>query len=371
VGALAGAAWADRAGRRLPLIVTVFGMSLATAGIAVLPTWAAAGALTVVLLLVLRVVQGLSTGAELVVSVAYLVEHAPAGRRGAWGSLHMATIAIGFGAGSAAVATMSAALPPESLTSWGWRVPFALALPLGFVVFRLRRRATETPAFQQMPRNAAVVMWRRPWVALAPERRKLLAGFLLTAGFMSSFTLWFIFMPAHLNERWDLPLHLALGCAAVGLLAMAGSALACGHASDRWGRRPVIAAAAAITAGTWVVGYPALADGSLGTLLAVHVIAGVGLGGFVLQSTLAELFPAPLRTAGIAVTFGLASALVGGTSPLSADLLARLDPALVSIYALVWLLAAAGATAALGRRIDDHRQDVLDDGAARSTATSP
>jgi MFS transporter, MHS family, proline/betaine transporter len=371
VGALAGAAWADRAGRRLPLIVTVFGMSLATAGIAVLPTWATAGALTVVLLLVLRVVQGLSTGAELVVSVAYLVEHAPPGRRGAWGSLHMATIAVGFAAGSAAVATMSAALTPESLTTWGWRVPFAVALPLGYAVFRVRRRATETPAFHRMSRDVAVVTWRRPWVALAPERGKLLAGFLLTAAFMSSFTLWFVFLPAHLSERSDISLHVALVCAAVGLVVMAGSALACGHASDTWGRRPVIAAAVAITAITWVVGYPALADGPVWVLLAVDVTAGVGLGGFVLQSTLAELFPAPVRTAGIAVTFGLASALVGGTSPLTAELLARVSPALVSAYALVWLLAAAGATAALGNRIDDARQGALDDGLPPATATSP
>jgi MFS transporter, MHS family, proline/betaine transporter len=367
VGALLGAAWADRAGRRPPMIVTVSAMSLATAAIALLPPWATAGTVVVVLLLLLRVVQGLATGAELVVSVVYLVEHAPPDRRGTWGGLHMATIAAGFLGGTLAVAVVSVVLSEQSLASWGWRIPFLVALPLGYAALRLRLRVAETPDFRAMasrergmvtgsrhpvgqhdgarPESAEVL--RRPRTALLHHSARLISGFLLAAGLMSSFALWFIFLPAHLADRAVHPLPVALGCAVAGLLAMALSAVLSGNASDDWGRRPVIAAGIVVVALAWLLAFPRVIDGSVTALLVGSLIAGAGLGGFVLQSALAEAFPTPVRATGLAVTLGLASAVVGGTSPLVADILANRSPALVSAYALAWLAAASVGLIAL------------------------
>jgi MFS transporter, MHS family, proline/betaine transporter len=357
LGALLGALWADRAGRRLPLIVTVAAMSLATAAIALLPPWATAGGIVVVLLLLLRVVQGLATGAELVVSVAYLIEHAPPHRRGTWGGMHMATIAAGFVGGTFAVATASALLSADSLASWGWRVPFLLALPLGYAAVQLRRRVAETPDFRAMASRArdfgvddvagrlaldheGADVWRHPWAALLPHRGRLFGGFALAAGLMSSFTLWFVFLPAFLAGRGLHPLPLTLACASGGLLAMSASAILSGRASDTWGRAPLIAMGAAVVSLTWLFGFPLVLDGSVTALVFTSLFAGAGLGGFVLQSALIEGLPARVRTATLAVTFGLASALVGGTAPLVADILARRDPALVSVYAVAWLFVA-------------------------------
>ncbi len=346
LGALLGAAWADRSGRRPSLIATLLAMTLATAAIGLLPSWQAAGGIVVVALLGLRIVQGLATGAELVVSVAYLVEHAPPGRRGLWGGAQMATMAAGFAGGMAAVSVVSAILTPEAVTAWGWRIPFLIALPLGLVTLLLRSRAAESPEFGQIETAMTQAPTGRARTALTRHRPALVRGFILTAALMSSFTLWFVYLPAHLAQTNVLALHESLASATVGLVVLATSALLCGSASDRRGRRPLIGAGLTILFVSWAAAYPMVTQG-FAVLLLAHVAAGAGLGALVLQSTLAESFPPVLRTTGLAISFGLASALVGGTSPLVADALQRVDPALVQVYALAWVVAAAGAALTL------------------------
>ncbi len=349
VGAMLGAAWADRAGRRVPLIATVLAMTLATACIGLLPSWQAAGGVVVLALLGLRIVQGLANGAELVVSVAYLVEHAPPGRRGLWGGAQMATMAAGFAGGMAAVSVVSAVLTPAAMAAWGWRIPFLVAIPLGVVTLLLRTRATETPEFAQIEIARSQAPSSPGRTVLARHLPAVVRGFVLTAALMSSFTLWFVYLPAHLAQTGGVALDVSLASATVGLVVLAASALACGSVSDRWGRRPLIGAGLALLAVTWAAAYPLVTQG-VAVLLLAHVAAGAGLGALVLQSTLAESFPLRLRTTGIAVSFGLASALVGGTSTLVADVLQRTDPALVQVYALAWVVLAAGAALTLPHR---------------------
>ena len=153
LGAILGAEWADRSGRRGPLIATVLVMSLASTAVGLLPSGAWAGGVVALLLLALRAVQGLATGAELVVSVAYLTEQAPEGRRGLWGGAHLSTMALGYAAGMGAVVAVAATLSADAVASWGWRLPFLLALPLGLVIVLLRHRATESPDFQSSARR--------------------------------------------------------------------------------------------------------------------------------------------------------------------------------------------------------------------------
>ncbi|HSK27574.1 MAG TPA: MFS transporter [Jiangellales bacterium] len=344
LGAVFVGALADRVGRRGPLAATLLVMTVATAGIGLLPTWAALGSATAFVLLVLRAAQGFSSGGELVVSVAYLVEHARPDRRGVRGGVHMATMAVGFAAGIGAVAVLQRVLGHETMTTWGWRVPFILAVPLGLVGLYLRSRAAETPEFRE-PRAA-----RRPLAPLAEavkgHRATVAAGFLLAAGFASSFNLWFVYFPSRLVRDGTHDLATALAGALLGLLALAVSAVACGRLSDRWGRRPLLLLGTCSVIVLWLVAPAWLADGDVTTLLLADAAMGAALGAFVLQSALADRLPATVRVSGMAVTFGLASALVGGTAPLVASLLSTsTDTAHVSRYALLWALSASVAAA--------------------------
>jgi MFS transporter, MHS family, proline/betaine transporter len=346
LGAALGAIWADRIGRRPLLIATVVAMTCATGGIGLLPSWRTSAAVAVTGLLVLRAVQGVATGAELVVSVTYLAEHAPPGRRGLWGGAHLATMACGFAAGVTAVLVVEAALPPTSAATWGWRVPFLAAVPLGLVTLLLRRRALETPDFlvgscRNVDRSAKGL-----FTVVREDRSAVLRGFLLTAALMSSVNLWFVYLPARLASAKAMDLGPALASTVLGLLALAVSAVLCGRGSDRWGRRPFLGAAVSTLFVLWTVGYPLVAH-DLGALVAVDLAAGVAMGALVVQSAVPESFPVHRRTAGLTFTVGLASAVVGGTSPLLAQALGDISPVLVQLYALVWVAGAAAATLTL------------------------
>ncbi|HYN30971.1 MAG TPA: MFS transporter [Dermatophilaceae bacterium] len=349
VGAVLGAVWADHAGRRTPLLASILAMTVATVAIGLLPSWSVAGGVVVLALVVLRIVQGLSSGAELVVSVAYLAEHAPVGRRGLWGGLHMATLAVGFAVGMGAVSAVSFALSPSAVQSWGWRLPFLLALPLGAAAFTLRRLAIETPDYAGLRAHGGGSGGGARWRLLLRRPGRVAQAFVLTSGLMCSFTLWFVHLPAHLASTRVVALHTALGSSIAGLVAMSVSAVVCGHVSDHQGRRPLILGGLALTAITWGVGYPLVLEGSTSAMLVANLAAGTGLGALLVQSTLGEAFPLHLRTAGLALGFSLASALVGGTAPLVADRLVRLGPWPVVLYAVAWLAGAALAAVPLTR----------------------
>jgi MFS transporter, MHS family, proline/betaine transporter len=138
-GALLFAHYGDRLGRRHALAVGIVLMALVTAAIGMLPGYHAIGWLAPVLLVLRRAGQGVSVGGDYGGSAALVVEYAPEDRRGWYGGLQWATVTLGLAAGIAAGALLSAVLPGAALRSWGWRLAFLLALPLGLAVPNLGR----------------------------------------------------------------------------------------------------------------------------------------------------------------------------------------------------------------------------------------
>lgn len=343
LGAVLGAEWADRSGRRGPLVATVLVMSLASAAVGLLPSGAWAGGVVALLLLALRAVQGLATGAELVISVAYLTEQAPEGRRGLWGGAHLSTLALGYAAGIGTVVAVAATLPADAVASWGWRLPFLLALPLGLVMVVVRHRATESPDFEVVRSASVDQPWWSAVRALRGHRDAVVRSFLLASALTCAVNLWFVYVPARLAYEDELAAGPALAGAIVGLLTLSVSAVVCGHWSDVVGRRPVIAAGLATHLLLWTFGYPSVDEGMV-PLALLQAVAGAGMGALVVQATISEAFPAPLRAAGIAVSLGLATSIVGGTAPMVAELLTGVGPGLVQVYAVLWLAAAAASS---------------------------
>ncbi|KOC95131.1 MFS transporter, partial [Winslowiella iniecta] len=139
----------DRIGRKPTLIAVLIMMTLATAAIGLMPTYATLGVAAPLLLTLLRMLQGLFAGGEFGGAVALMTEFAPRGKRGSYGAWQSFTVALGLLAGAGVVALLGMLLTSEQLHSWGWRVPFLLALPMGLVALWLRLQLDETPSFKQ------------------------------------------------------------------------------------------------------------------------------------------------------------------------------------------------------------------------------
>ena len=343
LGALLVARRADRVGRHRAMAAMVLLMSGATAAIGLLPTWTAAGVVASAGLIVLRLVQGFASGGEISASIPFLLESAPTGRWGLYGGWHTATVALGIASGIAVAGVLAALLPTTAMEEWGWRVPFLLALPLGATGLYVRLRLGESPAFAaEVDKPHAPVIgevWREHGTSVR-------TGFVLVGVLAGTFNMWFVFLPAHLHAEDKHRLSVSLGCAAVGLVVAAVAAPLWGHLSDRVGRRPLLLAATLAECLLVVPLYLAAAGGSWVALLVADVVVGTTLGALVISAHLAERFPVAVRATGIALTYGLATALVGGTAPLIGSVLAQRGwPLGIPVYLAA--LSAAGWVATI------------------------
>jgi MFS transporter, MHS family, proline/betaine transporter len=361
-GALLFAHYGDRLGRRRALAASILLMSVVTAGIGLLPGHGAVGWLAPALLLLLRAGQGVAVGGEYGGSAAFVVEYAPADRRGWYGGWQWATIGLGLAAGIATAALLSVNLEPSTLRGWGWRLAFLLALPLGLVGLYIRLRIEETPGFRAVQRLGAAT--RTPLAdTLRTARRAVVVGFGMVAAIAATFNVFFVFLPSHLAATGRAPLSRALGATVVGLVLAAGVAPLAGRLSDRVGRRPLLVTGLVALLVLTVPVTTLLRRGDPGALLLGYSLIGVALGTLVPSTFLAELFPTRLRYSGLSLTYGLASALVGGTAPaLATFLVRRTGDALAPAWYITALTIAAIACVVVapetaGRPLDAEGAD--------------
>ena len=321
-GALLFGHFGDRLGRRRALAATILLMALVTAGTGMLPGYAAIGWPAPVLLALLRAGQGVAVGGEYGGSAVLVVEYAPADRRGWYGGWQWATVGLGFAAGIGAAALLGATLPVFALHSWGWRLPFLLALPLGLIGLYIRIRLDETPGFRALQQRGAVA--RVPLAdALHTARRQVVVGFGVVAAVSLTFNVFFVFLPSYVATTGRTELPRAFAAAFAGLVVASAAAPMFGGLSDRIGRRPVLLAG---TVTLLVVTVPAsslVQRGGTVEMLLGYSLIGLALGSLALTAFLAELFPTRLRYSGLSLTYGIASALFGGTAPFVAALLAQ------------------------------------------------
>jgi MHS family proline/betaine transporter-like MFS transporter len=337
LGSLIIGARADRSGRQPMLAMTILLMALATFAIGLLPPWSAIGLMAPIGLLALRAVQAFSVGGEIGVSVAYLSELGRGDRRGRAGGWYLSTVAIGLALGLGVAAVFATVLDPAALASWGWRVPFLLALPLGLVGVYLRRRLIESPSFA----SAAAPLRPRPSEVLRDHLPTIRRCLVIGGGFSAAFNVWFLFVPSYIAVTGAAPLGLTLAAALVGLLVLAITAPFFGRLSDRYGRRVVLSAASAALAVGIVPLYLWAMGGSAAALFTSNALIGLVTAAFVLPAFFAEQFPVRVRATGLGLSYGISSAVVGGTAPLLATILSRqVGVLLVPAYLGIWALAA-------------------------------
>jgi len=313
LGAIVFGRLGDRRGRKLALLIAMPLMGVGTLIVGLTPSFAAIGIAAPVLLVIGRILQGFSAGGELGNAVAFLIEWAPPRRRALYSSLQQCSVIFGTLLGSASAALLSSALSPADLEAWGWRVPFLIGglfiAPLGLF---LRRRVEETPVYknaatQAQMQQTPVAAWRLGLKTIG-----------LTGAWIVSYYVFLIYLPSFLPKYANVSAADALWASTAGLTAMMLSIPAWGLLSDVVGRRPPMLAAAILCV---VAPYPTfmllLNAPSLVQVFLVVIAAGLLVGVFagVGPAVMSELFPTSLRTTGVSVSFGLATAILGGFAP--------------------------------------------------------
>ncbi|MDQ0846128.1 MFS transporter [Streptomyces sp. V1I6] len=338
VGGLIMGAVADRHGRRAALTVTILLMGGSSLLVGLTPTYAAAGILAPVVLVLARLLQGLSVGGEFAASTTFLVESAGPGRRGLFSSFQYVSTSIGQLAASGIAALLVSVLAEGQMNGWGWRVPFVIGALLSLVGFWIRRSAHETRSAEQQqgPRPGLFDALRHH-----PRESLLICG--ITAGGTIAYYTWTSYLPtyAELNtdiDKGDALLAGTLSLAFFTLLQPVGGLL-----SDRFGRKPSLLF---FGVGFAVLSVPLLraVNGSFLSLLLVQCAGMVLLTGFTSISAAvnAEVFPARVRAAGIGFPYSLTVAVFGGTAPYVGTLFKDLDrPGLFPWYVAVLCLVSS------------------------------
>ncbi|WP_231882261.1 MFS transporter [Brevibacterium casei] len=331
----------DRLGRRTSLSLSILIMSLSTFAIGLLPSYQAIGFAAPLLLLAVRLVQGFSAAGEYAGASAFLVEYAPAGKRGLYAAVVPASTACGLLLGSVMAAILSTALTDVQMESWGWRLPFFLAAPMGLIGRYIRTKLEDTPAFRELADEDDVIrapvfsMFRDHWKPLIIA---MCAVLLNAVGFYVVLS----YMPTYLTTELGYGATEAFLATTIALITYIGFILLTGIASDRWGRKRLLFTAAIAFVVFTVPAFMLLDSGSF----AVVILVEIGLGAMLtlndgtLPSFLAEMFPTRIRYSGFAVSFNMSNALFGGTAPFMATLLIGVTQ---SKLAPGWYLMAAAA----------------------------
>ena len=313
VGAWLMGLYADRAGRKAALTLSVAVMCAGSIVIALCPGYAVIGVAAPVILVLARLLQGLSLGGEYGASATYLSEMAGAKRRGFWSSFQYVTLISGQLLALAVLLILQRFLTDAQLHDWGWRIPFAIGGVLAVSVFWLRRGLDETPSFDAVRgEERAKTMWL---FVRHPRETLIVMG--LTAGGTLAFYTYTTYMQKFLVNTSGFSKAAASEITALALLVFMLLQPVVGAISDRVGRRPVMIALGVLgVAATWPIMTALAGTSSPFTAFALIMAALIIVSGYTAVNAVvkAELFPTGVRALGVALPYALANALFGGTA---------------------------------------------------------
>ena len=363
IGAIVFGRIGDRIGRKPTLIAVVLLMTVATALIGLLPTYAQIGVAAPLLLTLLRMLQGLFAGGEFGGAVSLMTEFAPKGKRGLYGAWQSFTVSLGLLTGVALVALLVHNLPDADMKSWGWRIPFLLALPMGFVALWLRLKLDETPSFEASkqtpakgPKSAA------DKASAAATFKAIVLGIGRMMGWSAGGYTFLVVMPSYLQTSLHATFLQALVATVLANVGFALAILPAGILSDKIGRKKVMIGAMLVVI---LLTFPLLhllqnTESSLIAKGIAVLIAGAAIGMIAGPgpAMLAEMFPTRVRYTGLGLSYSLSNAVFSGCAGLIITSLIKqtgnLD--IPAYYVVATCVVSLFALMAL--RKDDHLREL-------------
>lgn len=336
----------DRFGRRLALLLSIVVMGLATFAIGLLPTFEQIGVAAPILLILLRLVQGFAVAGEYSSSTIYLIEQAPAHRRGYHSSWTMAGSFAGILLGSAVGAIISSNLSDAQMQEWGWRLPFlfsALIAAFGYLLRRHMQDNTEEITGSEAETNYPALQ------AIRQEWRAILAYFSLILVSGIGFYLAYVYAVSDLTEHMHVSSAKALDINSLALFVIVVICPIAGLLSDRIGRKPLaLFTSIGMIVGAWPLWWLIHHESSALILLGQLGFALIMTAGWTVYALwIAEILPLRTRCSVIGIGNGLAYGIFGGLTPLAATyLVARTGDDFAPAYLLI-VVAAVSLVACL------------------------
>jgi metabolite-proton symporter len=368
IGAALFGHWGDRIGRKTTLIITLLVMGLASAVIGIMPGTATIGVAAPLLLVTLRVLQGIAVGGEWSGSVLLTMEWGDQNRRGLLGSFAQIGVPVGLVLGTGGMTLLSATMSDDAFDSWGWRIPFLASLVLVAVGLVIRLKILETPMFtkvldQGKTASAPVAdVIRRHW-------REILLSAGLRFAEQMPFYLFTTFVLIYVVQRHHYSKTFVLTAVLVGAAVELVTIPLFSHLSDRFGRKRVYQTGA-VVAGLYAFPYFAVLTYGGQVLIFVAIVLSMIVHSMMYgpqAALIGESFPTHLRYGGAGLGYQLASVFAGGPAPLMATWLLHQTGTPYSIS--VYIVVAAVITVACCLALPDRSRANIDDATVYSRPT--
>jgi MFS family permease len=358
VGGIMLGAYADRHGRRRALSLLIVMMAFGTLTLGLTPSFATIGIAAPIIVVLGRVVQGISIGGEFASATALLVEHAPANRKMTFGSFQMSSQALGRVLATSIGLSVLLTFPPATVQDGAWRIPFLIGSLIGPFGFYVRYRLGESPEYQKLKESAPDVARAPVREVLQRRRLQLICAIGLTIIGTSLTYIWNTYLPTYVVEQLHLPLWQGLLGVAVTSAIGIGTCVLGGWLADKYGPYRMFFLFTAISA---LISYPffayVLAAPGFGRLFLAQFVVLTVFG--LLQGSgpgmLAGLFPVEVRSTGMSIAYNVGVTVFGGFAPLTVTWLiavtaSKLVPAYYIIAAAMLSIAVVGSTLSGVRR---------------------
>ncbi len=363
LGGIVMAHFGDKFGRKRMFTLSVGLMAVPTLLIGLLPTYASIGYGAPLLLLLMRIFQGIAIGGEIPGAWVFVSEHVPYRRVGLACSLLETGLTAGILLGSLVATTINKGMSPEAVHDWGWRVPFLLGGAFGLVIVYLRQWLHETPVFAEIQKLKQisslpirdVIRDFKPDVVVS-----VIAAWMLTA----CMVVIMLMTPTLLAKLHNLPLVTALQANTAATIGLCVSVVIAGMACDRWGAAPVATITTPLLIASVYGLYLGVAhDPAL--LLPLYALAGFFAGVIgVVPIVMIQSFPATVRFTGLSLCYNLAYAVVGGLTPVVIPPLTQVTPLAPAHYVTLACVVGGAAIILQARR---RKADLPADGVPERT----
>ena len=305
----------DLRGRKQMFTLSIFLMALPTLGIGLLPTYAQFGIWAPVLLLLLRILQGVAVGGEVPGAWVFVSEHVSPSRVGVACGILTAGLTGGILLGSLVATTLSTEMTHDQLATYGWRIPFLLGGAFGLLSMYLRRLLAETPVFLELKARRAIASEMPLKTIVRDYRGAVVLSGLLTWMLSAAIVVVILMTPALLEKMYGVEAVVALRANSLAALALTASCVLAGWLTDRFGPGTVLTVGCPLLGVTTYLMYTGATSDPWLTMV-LYTLAGFTVGIVaVVPYVMIALFPPEIRFSGISFSYNIAYAIFGGLTP--------------------------------------------------------